>query len=216
MNTQMSPKAATVINERWDRIKNEAVSIVQHLEWTLRMQYVSRWTICAVHRPQSVAEHSFNVWLIARGLYKALEGGTGHNSDEMRSLHLWALLHDAEEVLTGDIPSSFKSTPELAEARAAIETGKEKVIQKEIPAIAGMHSGVKGTVVEAIVRMADGIEALRYYRVHGARTPQYESVVNHIHGKIISSMNDARKAFGSHTGWDTVTEVVYRLLDEPL
>lgn len=67
----------------------------------LRAQTVKRWTVVHTTKQQSLAEHSFNVAMIAREICLELE------ISPVVVMQV-ALVHDLEEILTGDIPSPFK------------------------------------------------------------------------------------------------------------
>ena len=67
----------------------------------LRAADVKRWHIVRTHKPQSVAEHTFNVCMIARAIAK-LAGVPDENIIKA------ALAHDLDEVLLGDIPTVIK------------------------------------------------------------------------------------------------------------
>jgi 5'-deoxynucleotidase YfbR-like HD superfamily hydrolase len=68
----------------------------------LLAQNIKRWTIVSTMTDQSLAEHSFNVAMIARAI--AAEA-------EMNDINIikYALDHDLDEVMTGDIPSPAKT-----------------------------------------------------------------------------------------------------------
>ena len=67
----------------------------------LRAQGVKRWNIVETVRPQSVAEHSFNVCFIARAIAKEI----GMEDEKIIKA---ALDHDLDEIITGDIPTPAK------------------------------------------------------------------------------------------------------------
>ena len=67
----------------------------------LLAQNIKRWTIVSTTQDQSLAEHLFNVTMIARRI--AAEAGI---PDER--IIKYALDHDLDEVMTGDIPSPAK------------------------------------------------------------------------------------------------------------
>ena len=73
----------------------------------LLLSYVQRWVIAPMNRPQSVAEHSFRVMAIVRGLHGALHS-IGVDVFDIQMALLMAMDHDADEVYTGDIPGPSK------------------------------------------------------------------------------------------------------------
>jgi 5'-deoxynucleotidase YfbR-like HD superfamily hydrolase len=68
----------------------------------LRASGVTRWHIVRTVRPQSLAEHTFDVVMIARAIAKI----AGYNDYEIIKA---ALLHDLDEIVTGDIPTPTKN-----------------------------------------------------------------------------------------------------------
>lgn len=79
----------------------------------LRAAGVSRWHIVETTRQQNLAEHQYNVALIARRL-GALMGLT---HEEQKELMVEALTHDEHEIFDGDVPSSTKKTRDLPESK---------------------------------------------------------------------------------------------------
>lgn len=129
---------------------------------TLRLQQVKRYAICHTHRDQSVAEHTLGVVIIARYLAEQENDG-----DLIRDVTDYALIHDVNEVFTGDIPSSFK-----------------RVLRQHYPGISELMDGPKPPkIVEQIVKFADYIEAVYYLReFNGSRLAQ--SILNDIRAKF--------------------------------
>ncbi len=106
---------------------------------------VERWGVVRTLRPQSVAEHSFAVAVIALEILDLLPVMEGVD----RGIVLeWALAHDAPETFTGDISGRFKN---------------------ENPAV--RDSVLMAEKVHAIIKLADRIEAYAFIRDwgHGAR-----------------------------------------------
>ena len=68
----------------------------------MRASNVARWGIVNVSKPQSVAEHTFNVTMMVRALCKRL----GVDDDVLIKA---ALEHDLDEVIYGDMPSPMKA-----------------------------------------------------------------------------------------------------------
>lgn len=67
----------------------------------LRAQDIQRWTVVRTARPQSLAEHTFNVMMIVRAICKKL----GIPDERMIKL---AIEHDLDEIKTGDIATPAK------------------------------------------------------------------------------------------------------------
>lgn len=113
----------------------------------LLLQEVKRFPICYTNRDQSVAEHSFNVAVIALYLVEEV------TDRELKEEVLWyALEHDIDEIETGDIPSSFK-----------------RRLRAECPAVIKVLDGEKyvPASVKAIVKTADCLEAIYFLRHFG-------------------------------------------------
>lgn len=113
----------------------------------LRLTQIKRYAICHTNRDQSVAEHSFNVLLIALELAK--HGNVLCDPFEVAS---YAIDHDMEEVYTGDIPSSFKKMllKHAPQAKPLVQSPYE------------VDPAVKG-----VVKLADYLEAIYYVREFG-------------------------------------------------
>lgn len=80
------------------------------LDW--RMSNIKRWCILPTHQQQSVAEHCFNVERIARFLATEVFGVT--SKELLHDISQWALHHDDEESLIGDIPTTGKRYVQIA------------------------------------------------------------------------------------------------------
>jgi len=76
----------------------------------LALSHVPRWAIVAHSKPQSVADHTFRVMVIALSLSRLL------NIDLSRSAILDILYHDADESRSGDVPAPFKDRYPLPRA----------------------------------------------------------------------------------------------------
>ncbi len=100
-------------------------------------QDVKRWTIVRTIRDQSLAEHTFNVVMIARDIAARM----GINDTKIIK---YALDHDLDEILTGDIPTPAKD-------RLKINTSYDGKSFKECD-----------SQEASIVSMADMIEAIAF------------------------------------------------------
>jgi 5'-deoxynucleotidase len=72
-----------------------------------RLRLIQRWVLMRSAVPENVAEHSFQVALLTHALCTIGQEVFGKQIDTGRAVIL-ALFHDAEEVITGDIPSPVK------------------------------------------------------------------------------------------------------------
>lgn len=75
----------------------------------LRAAGVKRWHIIEVSREQNLAEHQFNVTMIARRIGEMC----GLTESELNALAWGALNHDQHEIDDGDTPSTAKSEKPL-------------------------------------------------------------------------------------------------------
>lgn len=70
-----------------------------------RLSYIGRWQILGNSiRRQSVAEHSYNVAMLIVYLFNMKD------RDPPSDLLVAALMHDYDEIYTGDLPAGFKNT----------------------------------------------------------------------------------------------------------
>ena len=72
-----------------------------------RLRLIQRWVLMRSAVPENVAEHSFQVALLTHALCTIAESVFDKAVDTGTAVIL-ALFHDAEEVMTGDIPSPVK------------------------------------------------------------------------------------------------------------
>lgn len=85
------------------------------------------WLLSGVTTPESVAAHSYAVAVCAMGIVDALRA-SGEQVDGEAVLRL-ALLHDAAEVVTGDIPGPAKS----AALKAALSEVEAEALESLLP-----------------------------------------------------------------------------------
>ena len=106
-----------------------------------KLSYVQRWGIVPVIRKQSVAEHSFGVAAISVWL-----AGMSRQACDRAEVLEYALLHDINEAITGDVPSTFKRY-----IKDAIVGFESKIPDAEVCEL-----------TKVVVKLADYLEALAY------------------------------------------------------
>lgn len=122
------------------------------LQQRLRAQYVQRWHIVNTTRPQSVAEHSFNVALITEEIMSLLGRGALYERAMIYAIH-----HDIPEVILGDIPTPVK---------AILDVDKSKYEQISIEL--DPKSVTANDAIRMMVKLADHADAIIFLGQHGA------------------------------------------------
>ena len=128
-----------------------------NLELRMRASHVKRWQIVQVSREQTLAEHSFNVAMIAERINSDSNAGL-----DMAEVYRWALHHDLIEVLTGDLNTVFK-------ARVKDIYGSDATDRVESGIDVGYDNIKHETcdLVKFIVKLADTIDAYVFLDLHG-------------------------------------------------
>lgn len=132
------------------------------IEEVMLLQQVSRWNLVSMTRNQSVAEHSYNVAMLALDLVRRLNLDV---SSEHRVV-MAALHHDLNEVYTGDIPSPCKT---LAYSQG--------IDLNQLVAEDECVSGA-GNTVKLILKICDLMEAEYYAREFGVTTRARDAYVD--------------------------------------
>lgn len=122
------------------------------IEAVQRMQAVKRWHMIDTTRPQSLAEHSANVALLAWYIATSAPGMHFGPGDPIASL---ALRHDLAEVFTGDIPSHSKRHL----------TGLGTLEQIVLPKVFQEENVPIDTYL--LIKLCDLADGIRFVRLHG-------------------------------------------------
>jgi len=109
-----------------------------------RLADIKRWHIVRMDQKQSVAEHCYFVSLLAMRLASAIGAPVGRCVQ-------YALLHDAPEAWTGDIPSPLKDGPRLPVA--------EMMGDMNVDGIA--------PITYAVVKVCDIAESIKFLKRNG-------------------------------------------------
>lgn len=99
-----------------------------------------------------------------------------HDKDVMEEVIRYALVHDIEEVYTGDIPSTFK-----------------RQLRAQCPEVSSLLDGANHCPdeVKAIVKLADYLEAIHYIREFGG-SRLAESVQADILGNFVQACQTSK------------------------
>jgi putative hydrolase of HD superfamily len=150
-----------------------AVELVQLLD---RLAALPRtgWLLRGVVDPESIAEHTYGVCVVAALLVDDLRA-RGLTVDGERVLRM-ALLHDAAEAFTGDVPMPAK-TPELDRA---LEQAERSLLAGVLPeAELALWTECEGgkTLESRVVKAADKVQmlikALTYERQRRGRLDEF-------------------------------------------
>lgn len=141
----------------------------------LRAGHIKRWNIINTTRQQTLAEHLFNVAMIADTILNKL------GNEEYRDITLaWALIHDVPEVVCGDTPTPTKKRME------ELGWDMEKIYNDIDPT----YKATKETAEEVgfglpwkVVKAADLMEAIHFLTENGVGVHAKE-VANNIHVKL--------------------------------
>lgn len=175
----------------------------------LSLSTINRWAKVDMLRPQSVAEHSFRVWVLVQDLYDQMFD-IDHNSFEKQSTYEWALVHDAEEVYTGDIPSDVKDLIEHI-APGVLDKLKDHVLRDKMPAILTKQRGLKGTLPVYLVKIAEICETILYLRAYGADLIQKTQVEGFNYLKLNKVLADVAYRYKS-LPWQRAYDWVHDIL----
>ncbi len=123
-----------------------------------RMKYINRWGLMHNTRNENICEHSLEVALVAHALATIGNRKFGKNYDPERAAML-AVLHDASEIITGDMPTPVKyHSEEIRKAYAEVEDMPEE-LRDEYRGIMTM-SGEADAELKPLVKAADRISAV--------------------------------------------------------
>ena len=132
-----------------------------------RMKYINRWGLMHNTRYENLCEHSMEVALLAHALATLGNRRFGKTYNAERAAAL-AVLHDASEIITGDLPTPVKyHSEEIRKAYAEVEDRAVEhlvsMLPKELrPAYRELMTmdGPRDEELKTLVKAADKISAV--------------------------------------------------------
>lgn len=128
-----------------------------------RMKYIERWALMRNTSKENIAEHSFFVSLLAHALACIKRDIFFDDCSPEKAASL-ALLHDASEIFTGDMPTPIKYyNPEMRAIYGEIEkTANERLINALPEALTSSYREMINVPEEyrTIIKAADKLSAL--------------------------------------------------------
>jgi len=112
------------MNENMNNQDNNAESQYSFYAMLDRMQYISRWGLMRNNRTENIKEHSMDVAIVAHALAVIRNTICLNERPKVDPLFVMgvAMLHDATEIITGDLPTPIKyRNPEITQAYKNVE-----------------------------------------------------------------------------------------------
>ncbi|HAQ42209.1 MAG TPA: 5'-deoxynucleotidase [Clostridiales bacterium] len=98
-----------------------------------RMKYINRWGLMRSIKEENVSEHSLDVAVIAHALAIIQKKRLNMNTDLYKTV-LYAIYHDASEILTGDLPTPVKYfNPAINKAYKEVEMSANRILLEMLP-----------------------------------------------------------------------------------
>jgi 5'-deoxynucleotidase len=85
-----------------------ACAVSHFFAYLARMKFIQRWGLMRNTSAENIQEHSLQVAMIAHALALIANRRLGRDAVDPARTALLAVFHDAEEVITGDVPSPIK------------------------------------------------------------------------------------------------------------
>ena len=155
---------------------SNALAAIELVQFFDRLAALPRtgWLLRGVVEPESIAEHSFGVCLVATLLIDDLRA-RGMTVDGERVLRM-ALVHDAAEAFTGDIPMPAKTEKldaALEEAEGALLANVLSTEQLALWAEAEAGKTLEARIVKAADKVQMLVKALIYEQQRRGRLDEF-------------------------------------------
>lgn len=98
-----------------------------------RMKYIERWALMRNANRENISEHSLEVAMLAHGLAIIAKERCGKELD-VNQIAMMGLYHDANEIITGDMPTPVKYYDEdIKEAYKRVEDVASRTMLSKLP-----------------------------------------------------------------------------------
>jgi 5'-deoxynucleotidase len=117
--------------------------VSHYFAYLARMKFIQRWGLMRNTRIENIQEHSLQVAMVAHALAVVDNAFFGGAVDPERTA-LLAVFHDAEEVITGDLPTPIKYfNPKVKEAVDGLEeVAKRRLLEMLPESLRGHYEGL--------------------------------------------------------------------------
>jgi len=129
----------------------------------LRVPNVKRWHTVPTVRSQSLAEHQWTVCMIAVKLALWM----GLDDDVVAEIQSYALIHDSDEIWTGDMPSPAKEIKTNGRPSPESQEGVGMGVASVWPTPEGGTVEHPWNIISGVVRAADRMEAAWWISENG-------------------------------------------------
>lgn len=158
-----------------------------------RMKYIERWALMRNSVKENISEHSMEVAMLAHGLGVIAKEKCGKEID-LDKLTLIGLYHDANEIITGDMPTPVKyHDDEIRDAYKRVEDMANRKLIDQLPnymrryyeAILFMQPGDEE--LWKLVKAADKLSALiKCMEEEKAGNKEFATAYDTIYGTLLS------------------------------
>lgn len=162
-----------------------------------RMRYINRWALMRNTQTENIQEHSLEVAVIvhALALARAAFYGEGRFCPSPERCVLFALYHDASEVMTGDLPTPVKYfSPDLQKAYQALEAKASRAMLEGVPEafkeayrpyLMPALQGEEDQAIMELVKAADTLSAyIKCLDEAEAGNREFDDAAKHIRKKL--------------------------------
>lgn len=172
-----------------------------------RAGHVTRWHSVRTSRDQTLAEHLFMVSRIAVHLARTMFG-PGLDDGALLKLTEYAALHDAPELLMGDLPSPLKRH---IEAIGGADNPVREIERQIAPWLEEMREDIARRNPEHLmaVKLADLIDAILFID-HEGIGPHARAVCRGLQQIFDRKLDEARARYPAYP-WDTAAALLETL-----